>query len=270
MAYKLIALDIDGTIRSLDRPFSDRTRAAVREVMRNGATVTLVTGRMFSSALRAADELNITSPLVSFQGAHIADPITGEVLMHRPLTAKMAGTALSALSDWESEVLVYCDDQVYVNMMTPWLEGYADRHLGVVRVIDDLSKLAAERPTRLAAVGDERKVAGLSDRLVDSLGNRLYIARSLPHLCEILHPHAGKHRALAWLARYLRVPRSQTIAFGNGQEDAEMLRWAGLGVAVEGAGPEALNCADRVAPSMEDDGVAQVLEELIAQEQVGA
>ena len=89
MGYKLFALDIDGTIRSLDRPISKRTLAAVREVMRKGATVTLVTGRMFSSALLSAGELNITSPLVSFQGAHIADPDTREVLMHRPLTAAM-------------------------------------------------------------------------------------------------------------------------------------------------------------------------------------
>jgi Cof subfamily protein (haloacid dehalogenase superfamily) len=270
MAYNLIALDIDGTIRSLDRPISKRTLAAVREVMRKGATVTLVTGRMFSSALLSAGELNITSPLVSFQGAHIADPDTREVLMHRPLTAAMARMALSALNDWESEVLVYHDDQVYVNMMTPWLESYAERNRGLVRVVDDLSKLTPQGPTRLAAVGDVHKVADLTDRLVDSLGSRLYIARSLPHLCEILHPRAGKHRALAWLARYLRVPQSQTIAFGNGKEDAEMLRWAGLGVAVEGAGPEALKWADRVAPCMEDDGVAQVLEELIAEHQVGA
>ena len=107
MGYRLIALDIDGTIRSSEYPLSERTRWAVARVRTAGAVVTLATGRMFSSALRSSAELNIAAPIASFQGAHIADPATGKVLWHRPLTAQMALAALDALAPWRMEVMAY-------------------------------------------------------------------------------------------------------------------------------------------------------------------
>lgn len=269
MPYRLMALDIDGTIRTLERQVSERTREAVRRVSEAGAQVTLITGRMFSSALTVATELQITSPLVSYQGAHVADPSTGEVLMHRPMTAEMAHSTLGALDGWQGEIRVYHGDNLYVSSMTPWVEGYMQRNPGVVRVVGDLRELAGREPTRLAMAGEEGEVADLTRRLRESFGPGLYIARSLPHLCEVLHPGAGKHNALAWLCRYLSIPQGQTVAFGNGAEDAEMVRWAGLGVAVWGAGPELLESADRVAPALEEDGVAQVLEDLMDQGLVG-
>ena len=97
----------------------------------------------------------------------------------------------------------------------------------------------------------------------------LYVTRSLPHFCEILHPEGGKDRALAWLCRRLGVQRGETVAFGNGYNDVRMLRWAGLGVAVADAVPEVLEAADMVAPRTEEDGVAQVLEQLLDQGLIG-
>ena len=98
MTYKLIALDIDGTIRSDDYPLSSRTRNAIDRVREAGALVTVATGRIYRSALRASGELDITTPIASFQGAHIANPVTHEVLWHRPLTNSMTRMALAALT----------------------------------------------------------------------------------------------------------------------------------------------------------------------------
>jgi hydroxymethylpyrimidine pyrophosphatase-like HAD family hydrolase len=95
------------------------------------------------------------------------------------------------------------------------------------------------------------------------------VTRSLPHFCEILHPEGGKHRALAWLCGRLGIEEHETIAFGDGYNDVDMLRWAGLGVAVGDAVAEALQAADRIAPPMEEDGAAQVLEDLLGRGLVG-
>ncbi|MCH7626487.1 MAG: HAD hydrolase family protein [Chloroflexi bacterium] len=86
---------------------------------------------------------------------------------------------------------------------------------------------------------------------------------------EILHPASGKDKALEWLCGYFGIDQSETVAFGNGYNDVHMLRWAGLGVAISGAVREVLEVADRVAPSIEDDGAAQVLEELLADGLIG-
>ena len=268
MSYKLIALDIDGTIRGPGRDISDRTRAVLATVEKAGAQVTVATGRMFRSAVTSTAELGLTSPIVSFQGAQIADPSTGRVLWHRPLSKAMALDALDALDDWQGEIVSYHGDLVYVNKMTPWVEAYSGRNRGAVRV-GDLRQMAADEPTRLVVVGDDNQVRDLTAGLKTRFDSRLHITRSLPHFCEILHPEGGKHRALAWLCARAGIAREQTVAFGNGYNDVDMLRWAGLGVAVGDAVPEALDAADRVAPSMEEDGAAQVLEDLLEQGLIG-
>ena len=269
MGYRLIALDIDGTIRSNEYPLSDRTREAIARVMEAGAVVTLATGRMFQSAVRATAELNIRSPIVAFQGAKIADPATGDVLWHMPLTPDMAREALDALTPWGMEVLAYHGDRVYVSRMTPWVEAYEQRNQAVVRVVEDLKELAANGLTRLVVVGSEDEVQRLEAELEAGFDSRLYVTRSLPYFCEILHSQAGKDRALAWLCDYLDVRREETVAFGNGYNDVQMLAWAGLGVAIGGAVPEVLDVADRVAPPIEDDGATQVLEEVLERGLIG-
>ncbi len=269
MGYKLVALDIDGTIRGADRPVSDRTRRAIERVSQTGAVITLATGRMFHSAMASTAELNITTPVISYQGAHIADPITGEVLWHRPLTRDMALASLGELAAWRGDVLAYHADQVYVDKLTPWVEEYGERNQGRIHVVEALKELAARGLTRLVVVGGEDEIRDLELRLKASYDSRLHITRSLPHFCEILHPGGGKHNALAWLCRHLGISQGDTVAFGNGYNDVHMLKWAGLAVAVEGAVREVLAVADRVAPPMEEDGAAQVLEELMERGLVG-
>ena len=99
--------------------------------------------------------------------------------------------------------------------------------------------------------------------------SRLHITRSLPHFCEILHPEGGKHKALEWLCVHLGIRQDETVAFGNGYNDVDMLRWSGLGVAIGGAVPEVLEVADMVAPPLEEDGAAQVLEDLLRRGLIG-
>ena len=269
MGYKLIALDIDGTILTNERGLADRTRLAVARAAKAGAAVTLATGRMFTSARRASRQLGIETPIATSQGAHVADPASGEVLYHLPLSEQMALDALAALRSSDLEVMAYHGDVVYVKGMTPWSDAYAQRNGTDVSAVGDLTSVAGRGLTRLVVVGDEEEIRLLESALIPRIGSRLYVTRSLPHFCEILHPEGGKDRALAWLCRRLGVQRGETVAFGNGYNDVRMLRWAGLGVAVADAVPEVLEAADMVAPRTEEDGVAQVLEQLLDQALIG-
>ena len=269
MVYRLVALDIDGTIRSNEYPISDRTRRAIDSVRQAGADVTLATGRIFSSAVYSSADLEIRTPIVSFQGAHIADPVTGEVLWHRPRTAAMALDAFDALNDWKMQVVAYLGHEVYVDHHTPWSLGYGQRNSVRVNLVDDLRSVAEEELTRLVVVGEDDDIERLEGSLKEQFDSRLHITRSLSHFCEILHPAGGKDKALEWLCGYFGVDHSETVAFGNGYNDVNMLKWAGLGVAIAGAVPEVLDVVDRVAPSIENDGAAQVLEELLADGLIG-
>ena len=269
MRYKLIALDIDGTIRGAEHPISRRTRDAVDEVVRSGAQVTVATGRMFESAIEATAGLSISSPIVSYQGAHIGDPTTREVLWHQPLTPDMTLDALRLLEGWQGEILAYVDGHVYADKLTTWVEDYALRNQGRVHVLDDLADLASREPTRLAAVGDQEGLDALTNRVATDTSVSVQFIRSLPHLCEILHPETGKQVALARLAGRLGIGQEETAAFGNGPEDLPMLRWAGLGVAMGGSEAEVQDDMDVVARPMEDDGVARMLEDMLERGLVG-
>ena len=269
MRYRLIALDIDGTIRSVHHPLTDRTRSAIDAARAKGAIVTIATGRMFKSAISSTTELDLQSPIISIQGAHIADPESGEVLWHQPLTKSMMLTALNALHNWKGDIVSYHGDRVFVSKVTPWVKAYSERNRGGLKVVSDLKEMASKKPTRIVAVGEDSAVESLTAQLKEQFESELHVTRSLPHFCEILHPEGGKHRALAWLCRYLDIDERETIAFGNGYNDVDMLKWAGLGVAVGDAVAEALNVADRIAPPMEEDGAARVLEDLLQQGLVG-
>ena len=269
MSYKLIALDIDGTIRGPDREISDRTRHVIDRVIEAGAVVTVATGRMFESARMSTAALDLRSPIVSYQGAHVADPVTGHVLWHLPLTEGQFLRALDALHGWETDVAVYLDSDVYVGEMTPWARGYSERNGRDVLVVDDLRDLAARRPTRVLAVGGEADVLALERGLKERFDSHLHVTRSLPTFCEMIHPDGGKHMALEWLCGHLGIDTGSTIAFGNGYNDVHMLEWAALGVAVGDAVPEALSVADRVAPTLDQDGPARILEELLDEGRIG-
>jgi Cof subfamily protein (haloacid dehalogenase superfamily) len=269
MGYRLIALDVDGTIRTQEHPLSDRTRKAIASVRNAGAIVTLATGRMFRSALRASAEISISAPIASSQGAHIADPATRQVLWHRPMTGDMGRAALDALSPLKLDVMGFYDDEVYVSRLTPWVEGYGQRNHVPVHEVGDLAQFAANELTRLVVVGEDAEIQRLEAEMKASFDSRLHVTRSLPHFCEILHPDCGKDKALAWLCNHFGIRQDETIAFGNGYNDVHMLKWAGLGVAVGSAVAEVVAVADVVAPPVEEDGAAQVLESLLTQGLIG-
>ena len=97
-------------------------------------------------------------------------------------------------------------------------------------------------------------------RMKALFGDRLYISKSLPEFLEFASPDVTKASGLEFLADHLGFARERTVAFGDGENDVELLEWAGYGVAVANAHERVLAVADLVCPSDEEEGVAQVLE----------
>lgn len=263
MGYKLIALDIDGTIRSNEHPLSRRTCLALKAAREAGAIVTIVTGRMYLSALHVTADLNLQSPVATYQGAHIADTVTHEILWHQPLTSQMLSDTLDFLDSGGHEILAHHRGHVYVERLSEWIEAYVERNHVRVHVVDSLRSLAEEGVTRLIVGGEDDAVGEVTARLKGEFDSRLQITRSLPYFCEVLHPETGKDVALKRLCEMLEIPREDTVAFGNGDEDAAMIAWAGLGVAMGDGSTAAIAAADEVAPPLADSGVAHVVERLL-------
>ena len=118
-------------------------------------------------------------------------------------------------------------------------------------------------PTKLVAVGDPQALDALEAELKPRFAGRLFISKSLPHFLEFAHRDVSKGTGLQFVADLLGFTPAETVACGDGENDRELLDWAGFRVAVANAHPEILARADLVVPDVEHEGVAQLLDAFI-------
>ena len=215
---------------------------------------------MFQSVRRYALAAGITDPVVCYQGAVVADPVTGEFLRHVPMPEPEAREVITAVEALGYTILVYVDDELHVARETPESDAYAGFQHLVVHPVGDLLAWLPKAPTKLVVVGDPHELDGLEVEMKERFGSRLYISKSLPHFLEFASPSVHKGSGLDFAAARLGFTREQSVAFGDGENDIELLRWAGYGVAVANAHPRVLAVADLVCPSVDEEGVAQVIE----------
>jgi Cof subfamily protein (haloacid dehalogenase superfamily) len=220
----------------------------------------VVTGRMFQSIAHYLTEAGLDDPVVCYQGAVVADPRTGEFLRHVPIPRPLALEAIAAVEAEGFHLNCYVDDELYVADVTHEARAYADFQHLEIHAVGSLSGWLDRDPTKLVAVGDPVELDGLERRMKERFGGRLYISKSLPYFLEFAHPDVTKASGMDFLAQRLGVSREQTVAFGDGENDVELLEWAGYAVAVANAHDRVLSVADLVCPRASDEGVAQVIE----------
>jgi Cof subfamily protein (haloacid dehalogenase superfamily) len=260
---RALACDLDRTLVGEDAELHPRTRAALGAARDAGLHVIVVTGRMFRSVRPYLAQAGLTDPVVCYQGAVVADPAGGEFLRHVPIAREVALEAIAAVVGAGYHLNCYVDDLLYVARETPEARAYADFQHLEIHVVGDLSTWLSTDPTKLVAVGDPEALDRLEDELEPRFAGRLFISKSLPYFLEFANPDVSKGSGLAFVADRLGFDAAQTIAFGDGENDVELLDWAGYGVAVANAHEDVLARADLVCPPVSEEGVAQVVEALL-------
>jgi hypothetical protein len=203
-------------------------------------------------------------PVVCYQGAAVVDPASGAFLRHVPIPLPLAREAIDAIQRAGFGLNCYVDDELYVAQVTPEAERYASFQHIRLHVVGALLDWLDREPTKLVVVGDPEALDTLGRELRGLFRDRLFIAKSLPYFLEFASPEVSKGSGLAFVAERLGFTPAETVAFGDGENDIELLDWAGYGVAVANAHDDILVRADFVCPSAQDQGVAQVIEALLA------
>jgi Cof subfamily protein (haloacid dehalogenase superfamily) len=260
---RALACDLDRTLIAEDVVLRPRTRAAIAAARARGLHVIVVTGRMFRSVRPYLAEAGLDEPVVCYQGAVVADPATGEFLRHVPIPRDVALEAIDAVVGAGFHLNCYVDDLLYVAEVTPEARAYADFQHLEIHAVGDLHAWLTKDPTKLVAVGDPRALDGLEAELKPRFAGRLYVSKSLPYFLEFANPAVSKGSGLDFVATGLGFTPAQTVAFGDGENDVELLEWADYGVAVANAHERVLTIADFVCPSVDDEGVAQVIEAML-------
>jgi Cof subfamily protein (haloacid dehalogenase superfamily) len=264
--YKLLVVDIDGTILGdADTP-TPPVLEALSQAQQAGVKLAIATGRMYRSALRFHRLLASPLPLISYQGALIKDPKDNRVYLHEPVPLEYAHEVLSLLARMDVSLHVYLNDSLYVASLSPETVAYAKRSGVEPVVVSDLFQVLTAEPTKILAVG---KNVGMMDEILALLKKKyqpeaLYLTRSTDFFVEVAHPSASKGNAVKFLAeKVLEITADEVICIGDNFNDLEMIEYAGLGIAMSGGPSQVQEKADWVAPSVEEDGVATAIHKFI-------
>jgi Cof subfamily protein (haloacid dehalogenase superfamily) len=237
-----------------------RTQNALARTRMTGTHVVVVTGRMFRAVRPYLEQAGLDDLVVCYQGAVVADPTTGEFLLHVPIPLAEAREAMDAVLAAGFHLNCYLDDLLFVAEVTPEARAYADFQHLEIHAVGDLRAWLDRDPTKLVAVGDPAALDELEAELEPHFAGRLFISKSLPYFLEFAHPDVSKGSGLEFVAGRLGFRPEETVACGDGENDRELLDWAGFGVAVANAHDDVLARADAVVPSVQEEGVAVLLE----------
>ena len=276
LPVRLVALDIDGTLVGDDLVIGADTRRAIATARRRGVIVTLITGRMVSSAMRFARELELDAPVIGYQGALIREmpPVgstrPGRLLIHTPLSAAVAREVVVWARAHGLDPHVNHLERFIVRSDDPRADEYAAFMGSKPAMEDDLLAAIRHPVTKVMCAGEPPLPTEVAPLARARFAGRADVTVSHPHFIEFVAPGVSKGRAIRWLARRLQVPLGAVLAIGDQWNDIEMLAEVGHGTAMPTAPDAVLGVARYIAPPLADEGVARMIEALVLASPAGA
>ena len=268
LAFELGAFDLDGTVLRRDLRITERTVAAMDELRSRGVRLVVATGRRFEGAREHAGRLGFgdEDPVICYGGSMVRR-MGGETLLHRTISRALAAEVLEWAAQRDLHARVFVDGRIITSPYTPaalrHLRRYEEPGLSVVDDPAAWLRDSGEEPTKLVIVDHPDDIEGWLEEAREAFRGRLFVTRSLPHYVEVGGLQGTKSKALEFLCDHWGIDPSRAIAFGDADNDIDMLRFVGHGVAVGGMTDEVREAADAVAPPVHEDGVALYVEKLL-------
>lgn len=271
MKYKLLVLDVDGTLLNDEREISKRTLAALLKVQQMGVRIVLASGRPTYGLMPLAKTLelgNYGGFILSYNGCQIIKAQNGEILFERRINPEMLPYLEKKARKNGFAIFTYHDDTLITD--SPDNEYIKNEALlNNLKIIkeDEFSTAIDFAPCKCMLVSDKEKaLIGLEQHWEKRLAGTLDAFRSEPYFLEVVPCGVNKANTLGALLEHLGVTREEVIAVGDGVCDVTMLQLAGMGVAMGHSQDSVKVCADYVTASNEEDGVALAVEKLILAE----
>jgi Cof subfamily protein (haloacid dehalogenase superfamily) len=270
MTYRLLALDLDGTAIELGQMPTPRVKQAVAAAVARGVLVVVATGRPFLSARGFQAALGLETPLICYQGALVKEVVDPQrTLRVEPLPEGPLAEVIDLVERRGWEFNLYSEDFIYLARMNH-PESFYERWFGLPCAVVpslaaalDVMRHKGTAPLKGMFLGEPEEVDVLTPEVEARFGSCFAVVRSHTLFSEITAPGVSKGSALAFLADRHGIDRKETIAAGDNGNDVTMIDWAGLGVAMANATPEALAVANWIAPSVSHDGVATLIDRFI-------
>ncbi len=271
MDYKIVFLDIDGTLLNPDHEISAGTAAIIRRLYRDlKIPMVLATARPYHGAYFFREQLGLGTPMINFNGALIVDPDGGHQVSHQ-IDHQTIKDVAKAVDDHHLNLALHDDQASYAVKRDNWitLEEGLTKTKAFIGPINEIFEKWAQRGShtanKLMAMGEPSNITRLEHHLKADPSIDLTINISHPSYLEITHPLASKHLAIQHVHEAFGFDRSEVVAIGDSFNDLEMIKYAGLGIAMGNAHPDVKAIADRVTLANDQEGVRVMLEELFGQ-----
>lgn len=263
MNYKLIALDLDGTLKDSNNEITKKTKIALIKAQELGMKIVLASGRPTPGLRHEARELELEKYggyILSFNGARVVDVKTGETVYEQTLTIDEAKKAYDRAQEFHLACMTYRDEAILT-------EDIDDEYVCVEARINDIKKEKVDsfkdclqNPIhKVLLTGQPEYVGHIEEEFKRPFGDSLSIYRSAPFFIEIMAKGIDKAASLDRLAKSLGIKQEEVMAFGDGYNDLSMIEYAGMGVAMDNAVSGVKERADVITLSNDEDGIAHIL-----------
>lgn len=256
---KLIAIDLDGTLLNNEGRVSKETAEVITEVRQMGHKVVIATGRHTHSALPIANQLELTDGIVCFNGALVMNLTNNQIALSHSYVQNDIDIFTKLMRMWG---LTYITSTQHGYQIESKYEHLIDQFKGIgpqMEIVNSFREI--EDPILKTMIAGEERALDEIERFIQPTVPHLQVVRSSEESIDIMNAAACKGAALQWLADYYQVKREDTISIGNYYNDINMLKYAGIGVAVDNAPVQVKQQADITTFSNEENGVAHFLAE---------
>ncbi len=261
---RLICFDVDYTLLTDEQILTEKTEKTLKRLQQLGMTLIIATGKNLASTRSIVDALSLNSPLIFINGSLIQYS-NGEVVYKHSIPHTIVQRILELGEQQNMDMMLYFTEDTVIRAGGKFPHAL-DRYGGPSpRVVDNWDDLGDELEQVLKIIfidgEDYQRLEEMDGILQERIPTGIDMVYSLPFLLEVQPQGVCKGAALQQVAQMLQIPRDEIMAFGDGNNDKEMLQFAGIGVALQNATPELKLAADHVIPSNNDEGPADFLRE---------
>jgi Cof subfamily protein (haloacid dehalogenase superfamily) len=247
--YRLAAIDLDGTLLGPDKKISEENSAAVRRLIEFGTKVIIASGRRHQNSVRFQRQLQLDGPIIACQGGLIRDGESGNVIEAHFLPQTVAREITKEGERLGVQVIYYHLDHLYVpERNNEWIELYESRVAEKTETLLDLDQLDGRRALKLVWYGDPSLLEKIRPELAKRYREKVDLLSTEKENLEFMPRGINKASALAKVAEQLGVRAEDVLAFGDGENDVQMLLWAGAGVAMRHGNSAAIAAARFASP----------------------
>lgn len=272
MKYKLICMDMDGTLLNNKKEVSERNKEAIMKAHELGVKVVIATGRIFVSAEYYGDIIGVKAPIIASNGAYVREKDCDRAIYEERLGVENYYLIIDLLKKHDIVPHFYTEDTIYTEKLIHSSLAYkkANETLPLnrqvkIEVVDDWEELFSLRSPKLIkvmAVGeDEEKMRKAKLEFIQL--NKFEVVSSMKNSFEVMAKNTSKGNALRKICDYYGIDRNEIISVGDNENDISMIKFAGLGVAMGNAEKSVKEIADYITDTNEEDGVAKLIEKYI-------